>query len=548
MSRGRDERCPCGSGEEYARCCLLYDSDEDRFEEFWARDLVPGMRELARARLHALYQRRPGTEPLILEAFIASGMEPESAERERVRLVADLMAMTPCLWGDELGAELNRRVPLSSLPPRAEIAARALAEARLGVWDVFEDEGGGIIVESVAAPCEASHLAAARIRPVDQLIHPPCKTSVGWLVPDGALPVYIEHLGLDPDASVRLVVEGMDRDIIDDPSLSIEEADLALTRLAVELHRCQGPAHGPPPFCMSAIVEPADVVLGDPRTRDGVMGRTLMWLTRPGPACEALLTAETEEALLEAARDARWRGETKPGEGPRGPAVDDLLEQHAPVAAILESLQFGGDVVFADERRLASCPVALLGGAEGASSARAATGRSIRDALAAASGEKEELEAAWRTFRAEQRGLLLLRTLSQELSMPRLLLAMSYELARWILVEVSPGEVGDTPLRALSMPRGPLARLVAGLRGAYDLPHEPRLRDLPETGTELRELKGVGLKCEEELVAALMDHLADWRYHRAGLPPEQLPDDDPEGLEAAAALEAGLTDLETLFT
>jgi len=164
-----------------------------------------------------------------------------------------------------------------------------------------------------------------------------------------------------------------------------------------------------------------------------------------------------------------------------------------------------------------------LGIAEGASRARAAAGRSIRDALAAASGhEKEELEAAWRTFRAEQRGLLLLRTLSYELSMPRLLLAMSYELARWILVEVSPSEVGDTPLRALSMPKGPLARLVTGLRAAYDLPHEPRLRDLPKTCTELRELKGVGLKCEEELVAALMDHLADWRHHRAGLPPEQL--------------------------
>jgi len=42
-------------------------------------------------------------------------------------------------------------------------------------------------------------------------------------------------------------------------------------------------------------------------------------------------------------------------------------------------------------------------------------------------------------------------------------------------------------------------------------------------------------------------HLTDWRSQRARLPPAELRREEPRDAAAAAALEAGLDDLEALF-
>jgi len=566
MSMGRDEPCPCESGRKYKHCCLLHEPREEQAKVLWEQVFAPGLRELMEARLRAIFAHEPETEPLILEAFIASGLELQCAESARVRIVAEVMAVTPHVWGHELGEELGRRVPVASLSPGAQVVAQVFARSRLGVWDVFERDDGRILVESVAAFDGERHEVVARLRSTDPAVPTQGVTSVGWLASLHGAPVYIEHLGLDLNTADKLVFEGLDHGIVGSDDLPTEEADLELVRLAIKLHIVRDPALDPPSYPMSGIAERVDYMLRDPETQNGVVGRTLEQLIRPGPPCEALLRAETEEALLSAVSDARWRGDSLPRVGPRDPELESVLERRVPAPAILETIHFSGDVIFEEERRLASLPVALLGVAERARSERARTGGSIQTALEAASGRartggaiqtaleaasdraREELDAAWRTFCAEQRGLRLLAMISRVFSKAGLRRALSYEFARWILLDIAPDEVGDTPLGALPMSRGPLDRLLAGLHAAYDLPPEPRLRDLPATYRELEDLEGVGAKSQEALVTALTDHLRDWRCHRAGLTPEQLLGDLPRDPEAAAALKAGLTDLETLFT
>jgi len=546
MKIGRNEPCPCGSGRKYKRCCAGGAAPVARSPELLRSVFQPGVDELIKARMSAILEVRSGLPLLLTWAIESMDLPPEFDESERLPYACSLMAISPEVWGPGPEAELHRRVPLSTLSSRAQRVARWLSRAEPGVWRVAQTPEGGLSVTPlVPAGGPSTRRVAAAFALEDRSKPPPSAVAIGWHISVDGLPIFLEHCRLERAALDDLSAAMTEDRILHDELLTTRAVALRLMVLAVASHIRNDPAVA---RAIDALAQYDEFILERHLQHDAerarILARGAAELAVPGPLCEAALLADSGDDLHELAREARWRGIPWVTSGERRPTLEPIFDRHLPSAALLEAVGLDASSLLEEDRALGSLPVALLVDERDIGEGVRARA-SIREALATTTGQaKDELEAAWRVFRAERRGIRLVTWCRDTFKGS---IARPYELVRWLIDCVAPPGLAETPVRALAMGNGARSRLLAALRAEDAVPDEPSLKHLPPRWTALLRLRGVGSKTYGVLLQALLTHLTDWRSQRARLPPAELRREEPRDAAAAAALEAGLDDLEALF-